>query len=100
MHSNREPIARVGSPKLLRGDGRQLSVHVVQLSQTPSNAWRTIFNDAAATNKAVSGYTAEVFPDGSIQFEASPSIMRSRLVLIDGWIERANEATAEGDRHT
>jgi len=92
MEVNRQPIARAGEPALERDGGRggqDLSVWTVQLSDTPSRAWRARFNDLAATDRAVSGYSARLKGE-TVRFEATADTLKSRIARIDGWIKRAN----------
>lgn len=89
MEINRQPITRDGEPELDRGDGQDISIWKVRLSDTPSKEWRARFNDLAATDRAVSRLSAQV-KDEAVSFEASASILGNRVALIDGWIKVAN----------
>jgi hypothetical protein len=89
MELNRQPIGLTGQPTLVKGDGIRRSIYNVDLSDTPSRAWRSEFNRAAPTAP-----DAAIRARGdAIRFEAIRETLQSRLADIRALIQRATEAT-------
>jgi hypothetical protein len=95
MEPSKQRNAIAGEPALygvIEGDGGQpRPLWKLRLSDVPDKPWRDVFNAAAATDRAASGYAADLRGD-TVRFEATRGAIQSRLDHIEAWIERANDA--------